>query len=146
MEALENAAALLRREGAEVQVHPEASPPVLKEQGIHLILANHSRWMDFVNRSPKAVIANLGYLPGSDHDIVTQIPTTIAALTAALEGLSAGGRLAVVCYVEHPGGRAEAEAVERLFSGYGMGHLRILRIGNLLSSKAPFLLVVEKKA
>jgi tRNA A58 N-methylase Trm61 len=104
MEALENAEALVRKECAEVNVYPDASSPVHKEHGIHLILANHSRWMDFVHRSPKAVIANLGYLPGSDHEIVTQIPTTIAALTAVLEGLSAGGLLVVVCYVKHPGG------------------------------------------
>jgi hypothetical protein len=59
--------------------------------------------MDFVTRPPGAIIANLGYLPGADHNVVTQIPTTVAALTAGLEGLSVGGHLVVVCYFEHPG-------------------------------------------
>jgi hypothetical protein len=97
-----------------------------------------------VNSPPKGIIANLGFLPGSDQGIVTQIPTTLAALKTGFEKLSAGGRLAVVCYVGHPGGREEADAVEELFNSQQEDKFRILSIANKLSEDSPFLLVGEK--
>jgi tRNA A58 N-methylase Trm61 len=143
-DALKNAAELLRSEGADVNLHMEDPVQEYPASGVHLILADHARWPDFVNGSPKAVIANLGYLPGADHGVVTQIPTTVAALETALDKISLGGRLAVVCYVEHTGGREEAEAVEELFKRAEKGRFRILRMGNFLTENAPFLLVAEK--
>lgn len=58
-----------------------------------------------------AALANLGYLPGGDRAIVTTPEATRAALDAVAPRLVPGGRLAVVAYTGHPGGREEAEAV-----------------------------------
>lgn len=58
-----------------------------------------------------AAIFNLGYLPGGDKTFVTRADSTLAALEAVLPRLKRGGRLAVVAYVGHPGGEAEAQAV-----------------------------------
>jgi predicted methyltransferase len=58
-----------------------------------------------------AVIFNLGYLPGKDKSCITQVESTLAALSSALTMLTAGGLLVVVVYPGHAGGDTEAAAV-----------------------------------
>lgn len=59
-----------------------------------------------------ALVMNLGYLPGADRTLITRPASTLAALFGALELLAPGGLLALVVYPGHPGGEAEAAAVE----------------------------------
>lgn len=69
----------------------------------------------------RAVMFNLGYLPGADKTCVTRPATTRSALEAALPHLAPGGVLTVVAYPGHAGGAEEAAQVEdwaqRLHSG-----------------------------
>lgn len=58
-----------------------------------------------------AVVFNLGYLPGGDKKRITRPETTVAALRAAVRLLAPDGRIAVVLYTGHPGGKEEADAV-----------------------------------
>lgn len=60
----------------------------------------------------KAVMFNLGYLPGGDKQRTTAINTTLAALAQAVSLLAPGGAISVLVYTGHPGGREEAEAVK----------------------------------
>lgn len=60
----------------------------------------------------KAVMFNLGYLPGGDKARTTGIHTTLAALEQARSLLAPGGAISVLAYTGHPGGRDEAEAVK----------------------------------
>jgi hypothetical protein len=60
----------------------------------------------------RAVMFNLGYLPGGDKQRTTAIVTTLAALEQAREMLAPGGVISVLAYTGHPGGREEAEAVK----------------------------------
>ncbi len=60
----------------------------------------------------KAVMFNLGYLPGGDKQRTTQIATTLTALEQAREMLAPGGTISLLAYTGHPGGREEAEAVK----------------------------------
>jgi SAM-dependent methyltransferase len=64
-----------------------------------------------------AAILNLGYLPGGDHGIRTSPAPTVAALEAITARAGPCFRLAVVAYRGHPGGREEAEAVDRFAEG-----------------------------
>ncbi len=57
------------------------------------------------------VMANLGYLPGGDPTVITQIADTLAMLDAAWASLRRGGVLSVMAYPGHKGGDAEAGAV-----------------------------------
>jgi predicted methyltransferase len=59
-----------------------------------------------------AVMFNLGYLPGSSSDLITQTTTTQAALNISLQLLRSGGILTIVVYPGHDGGQEEAEAVQ----------------------------------
>ncbi|MEM6883765.1 MAG: class I SAM-dependent methyltransferase [Verrucomicrobiota bacterium] len=69
-----------------------------------------------------AVVFNLGYLPGGDHNIITRSETTLPALDEALNLLKPDGVLSVMLYHGHPGGQEEMETVfswsEQLVAGY----------------------------
>ncbi|GAB4262119.1 MAG: class I SAM-dependent methyltransferase [Methylomicrobium sp.] len=80
-----------------------------------LFLANHA---DMSNRIPaerhghiKAVMFNLGYLPGGDKTLITQADNTLEALHASLNLLSPNGILSILAYPGHRGGDKETEAI-----------------------------------
>lgn len=60
----------------------------------------------------KVIMMNLGYLPGGNKSLVTEIASTLAAIDLALDWLQPGGLLSVLAYTGHPGGKSEAEAVQ----------------------------------
>jgi len=84
---------------------------------VTLVHAGHERMAEFVpadlHGRIRAVMFNLGYLPGSDSPVITRPETTLPALEAALRLLAPGGILTAVLYPGHPGGLEEAHAVER---------------------------------
>ncbi|MEZ0575522.1 class I SAM-dependent methyltransferase [Halodesulfovibrio aestuarii] len=55
---------------------------------------------------------NLGYLPGSDHAVITRAHTTIASLQALLPMLAANGVVTVHIYTGHEGGSAEGDEIQ----------------------------------
>ncbi|BCX81801.1 hypothetical protein MIT9_P1381 [Methylomarinovum caldicuralii] len=59
----------------------------------------------------RAVMFNLGYLPRGDKRLTTTAATTTAALEKALALLAPGGRISLIAYTGHPGGRQECETV-----------------------------------
>ena len=68
--------------------------------------------LDFHGRI-KAIMFNLGYLPGADKSIRTRPDTTLGALQQAFGLLMQGGVLSVLAYTGHSGGKQETEAVYR---------------------------------
>jgi hypothetical protein len=100
--ALERTAARLARLGLRDRVE-------LVEQGHEHLDA----WFQAsgVSARPRAVMFNLGYLPGGDHAVITRPSTTLLALDAALSLVSADGLITVVAYPGHPGGPEELGAV-----------------------------------
>lgn len=96
--------------------------------------------------SVAAVVFNLGYLPGSDHAVITRREETLSATEQALEVLRPGGLLAIVCYPGHPGGDEESAAVlawAQGLEGAAYGCELIRREDTL--RPAPFLILVRKK-
>ena len=70
-----------------------------KKKGIEnakLILDSHSNIDCYSIEKPKAVLFNLGYLPGGDHTIQTKYGTTIEAIEKSLEILRANGEDAYI--------------------------------------------------
>jgi hypothetical protein len=59
----------------------------------------------------KAAMFNLGYMPGTDHSVITRAETTIPALESMLTLVAQGGIITAVIYSGHPGGLAETQAV-----------------------------------
>lgn len=108
-------------------------------QGCHADLAEMAG-----SQSPRAIVFNLGYLPGGDHALITRTESTLKALASASEILMPGGVLAVVCYPGHDGGDAEAAAVEKFIAS--LAAHRTARYSMLATGKpAPFLLLSRKR-
>jgi len=61
----------------------------------------------------KAVLFNLGYLPGSDKSITTLPVSTITALTSALNLISEDGIISILAYTGHQGGDEECRSVKQ---------------------------------
>jgi predicted methyltransferase len=92
-----------------------------------------------------AIVFNLGYLPGSDHSVITERDSTLVALGESVLALKPGGVLAVVCYPGHEGGHTEAEAVENFLRD--LGSFRLAKYQMLFTkSAAPFLLIASKRS
>jgi hypothetical protein len=95
--------------------------------------------------SAAAVMFNLGYLPGAPHEVATAAATTLQGLEGAAVLLKAGGMLSVVCYPGHPGGAAEAAAVEQWFATRADMGWHVARYGAIATRRpAPFLLLGSK--
>ncbi len=62
------------------------------------------------------VVFNLGYLPGSDHHLMTQPATTIEAVQGALSHLAPRGLITLVAYPGTPEGAAEEDALRQFLS------------------------------
>ncbi len=106
---------------------------------------SHARMADRAGAKSAAVVMfNLGYLPGEDHTLTTSAGETLEALEAAALVLKPGGFLSVICYPGHPGGDAEAAAVEKWMTAKTAAGWRIARYGAIGTRRpAPFLLLAR---
>ena len=69
----------------------------LLTSAVHLHLASHDRLAELVTGPVKAVVFNLGYLPGGDKKTVTRTGCTLAALEQAAALIAPNGLLSVMC-------------------------------------------------
>jgi predicted methyltransferase len=94
-----------------------------------------------------AVMFNLGYLPGNDHDLTTEKECTLAALRSAAHLMRPGAVLSVICYPGHPAGKIEAIAVEDQLASMSADGWRTVKYGAIGTRRpAPFLLLAVKPA
>lgn len=76
-----------------------------------IIKLNHALIGEYFTESIQAITFNLGFLPRSDHRIITTPPTTIAAIKGGLNLLTKGGLISVVAYSAHLGGTQERNSI-----------------------------------
>lgn len=116
---------------------------------VKLLLDNHARMAKAIDPSVHGAVAaimfNLGYLPGGDETLITQSPTTIAALNAALTLLRPGGIVTCVLYPGHPGGADEAANVEAWAAQLSGSAYTTVLYRRTQRPAAPYLIAVEKK-
>jgi predicted methyltransferase len=95
--------------------------------------------------SISAILFNLGYLPGDNHELTTESAETLRALEIARLLLKPGGVLSVICYPGHPAGLIEAEAVESWAKALATSGWRTAKYGAIGTRRpAPFLLLIRK--
>lgn len=118
----------------------------------HVVLfqAGHERMEELLppelRGTLRAVMFNLGYLPGGDKTLITGVETTLSALQQALDWLAADGVLTVVVYPGHEGGRAEAEAVGQWVAALPSDQFEVQRLGYVnFRPTTPFCLAVRKR-
>ncbi len=68
----------------------------------HLVCCNHCQLREMIpdhsHQQIGAIMFNLGYLPGGDHAIMTQMESTLTAIRSSLELLRPEGILTVLAY------------------------------------------------
>lgn len=116
---------------------------------VELLLAGHERMPELIpsplHGTIRAVMFNLGYLPGGDEAIITKPDTTLAALKSSLELLAPGGIVTAVLYPGHSGGETEAAAVERWAADLPASRAQTVVYRFPQKPHAPYLVAVEKR-
>lgn len=112
---------------------------------VALVNGGHERLAEVISEPVKAVVFNLGFLPGAPRETVTSSETTLAALEQAAELLLPGGIITLAVYTGHPGGAVEGRAVEAWAAALSPARFNVWRCrqGNR-SEVAPYLVVVER--
>jgi len=141
--ALEQTRALLEPLGDVVNTWSEGQG-LSAGPGVTLVHACHSTLGRLLQRPARAIMANLGYLPGGDRTLVTHPETTLAALQQSIDLLAEGGRLAVTVYPAHPGGACEAQRVDDFFRVLPQKSWQVLSLRTANCDRAPRLLVAER--
>ena len=113
---------------------------------VEMVHAGHESIAAVVPELLRAVVFNLGYLPGGDKSFITLPGTTVAALEGASNLLVPGGILVIVAYTGHQGGREEAQAVEEWAAALPRQQWRVWRCSSLNRHlDAPYLVLIEKQ-
>lgn len=111
---------------------------------VTLVHDRHERMSEHVAPPVRAIVFNLGYLPGGGRRVVTSADSSLAAVESGMGLLGPGGCLVVAVYTGHDEGR-EADALLSFFSGVDPATWNVWRMFQLnRSSRAPFLIVAEK--
>ena len=122
----------------------------LREQGMdgraELIHAGHEHMAEYVKEPVKAIMFNLGWLPGGDHEVTTRWETTRKAAESALNLLQPMGVLVICAYPGHAEGEREERELTAFLAGlsnrqYNVLHQRFLNAG----PGAPECFVVQKQ-
>ncbi|MFJ5768243.1 class I SAM-dependent methyltransferase [Psychrobacillus sp. NPDC093180] len=112
---------------------------------VSLIHDGHENVAKYVSVQVSAAIFNLGYLPGSNHEIVTRGASTIQAIESLLHLLKVGGLIVLVVYHGHEGGKEEKDTlmdfVQQLPQSYA--HVLSYQFVNQ-QNDPPFILAIEK--
>ncbi len=110
-----------------------------------LLAAGHERLAELVPGPVRAVVFNLGFLPGSDQACRTATDTTLVALSQAAELLAPGGMVVIAVYTGHAGGDTEGAAVLEWAASQPAKQFNSWRHYQLnRSATAPFLVLVER--
>lgn len=90
-------------------------------------------------------IFNLGYLPGSNKQIVTTGEQTISAIEQLLPRLKQSGLIILVVYSGHIGGQEEADELQQFVSTLSQKNYAILNYRFINQKNSPPQLIVIEK-
>ncbi|KHE72048.1 class I SAM-dependent methyltransferase [Halobacillus sp. BBL2006] len=111
---------------------------------------SHSRIKEVIpeahQQNIQAAIFNLGYLPGSDKQVVTTPDETITSVDKLLTLLKQGGLIVLVVYHGHPGGKEEKAALMEYVTSLDQKNFRVLQYGFINQKNSPpFIIAIEKQ-
>ena len=121
----------------------------LEEAGVRdratLILSGHETMAQHVPAGIRAVMFNLGWLPGAKHVVTTKTDTTINAVSAAAELLLPGGVMTICIYPGHEEGERELSALLEWAAGLDVRTYNVLHHHFICASpQTPRLILVQK--
>ncbi|WP_419958750.1 class I SAM-dependent methyltransferase [Psychrobacillus psychrotolerans] len=110
-----------------------------------LIQDGHENLHLYIQQEVSAAIFNLGYLPGSDHEIITTGNSTLQAIESLLQLLKVGGMIVLVVYHGHPGGKEEKDALLSYVQQLPQSFAHVLSYQFLnQQNNPPFIIAIEK--
>ncbi len=109
-----------------------------------LILDSHENIKNYV-KSAKAVVFNLGFLPGGDHSIFSHAETSIKAISASLDILEDAGFIAVCSYYGGDTGFEERDALLSFLENLDQKKYTVM-LQSFLNRKGcpPIFIIIEK--
>ena len=114
-------------------------------ENVELVHAGHETMAEYCSEAVKAVIFNLGYLPGGDRTLITRPESTLAGVEQALNILTTGGIVAITVYPGHDGGAQEQHALEALLVHLPANLFHVWRMGQMnVPAEAPYLILIQK--
>lgn len=112
---------------------------------IRYILDSHANAEKYLEENIKAAMFNLGYLPRGDKSITTKSDSTLKAITHIFDALLPGGRIVIVVYHGHPGGKEEKDALYDFLSQLPQHKANVLEYRFINQrNNAPFIFCIEK--
>lgn len=116
-------------------------------QQVTLIHDSHAHVQQYVPHRVKAILFNLGYLPGGDKDITTTVESSLIAIQAGLELLEVGGVLVVVVYPGHTAGAVERAAIDPWAAGLDARTYQVTKIHyHNQGDHAPYTLAILRRS
>lgn len=112
---------------------------------VTLIHDGHENVANYVSEEVSAAIFNLGYLPGSNHEIVTRGASTIQAIESLLQLLKVGGLIVLVVYHGHEGGKVEKDVLMDFVQQLPQSYAHVISYQFLnQQNDPPFIIAIEK--
>ncbi|MBS0630129.1 MAG: class I SAM-dependent methyltransferase [Verrucomicrobia bacterium] len=125
----------------------ENTQKLLLENGLsHKVALYHQSHETFPSTSHpvRLVVYNLGYLPGGDKGLTTQVQSTLTSIGNALSLIVPGGLVSLTCYPGHPEGQREEGAVLELCRGLPSDEWSVSFHSWQNRQKAPSLVLIQK--
>ena len=123
---------------------PQRSPMLMLDRA-ELILAGHERMAEFVKEPARAIVFNLGWLPGGDKSITTLRETTLPAIRDAISLMDRDAILNIAVYPGHAEGDAEGQMILDYLRGISRHRVCATLVKIVNSPTSPFFIVVETK-
>ncbi len=115
------------------------------ENQITLINSCHSKIAEITDsKNIKLIVFNLGYLPGGDKSITTNLTTTITAIKASIDLIARGGLISIMCYPGHVEGSIEEAAIIDLLTQLDPRQWSITSHKFINRNKCPHLLLAQR--
>ncbi len=120
----------------------EEVPSFLDRVEFHL--GSHEHLFLPKSQKLKLVVYNLGYLPGGDKSLTTEVRSTLASVQKALELLSPGGVISLTCYPGHPEGAKEEKELIRFTSSLDPKCWNVTSFSWINRNVSPSLILIQK--
>jgi ubiquinone/menaquinone biosynthesis C-methylase UbiE len=112
---------------------------------VELVNCGHQHLVECIKVPVKAVVFNLGYLPGGDRNITTDACTTISALDQTVRLLAPSGIAAITVYPGHDAGADEASAVKNWATALDPQKFHPWLMGQMnVPVTAPYFILIQK--
>lgn len=114
---------------------------------VSLIFDSHANFKEYFNDDfkIKAAIFNLGYLPNGDKSIITKSESTIQAIQWLLTHLEINGRIILVVYHGHEGGKKERDDLLSFVETLDQTYYQVLKYQFLNQKNNPPLCICINK-